>query len=63
MSNHMEYPALFEPAPEGGFIVTIPDFGWGVSQGDTEDEALQMAIALLQTPSRWRTPAPTRSCG
>jgi antitoxin HicB len=49
MSNHMEYPALFEPAPEGGFIVTIPDFGWGVSQGDTEDEALQMAIALLQT--------------
>ncbi len=45
----MEYPALFEPAGEGGFIVSIPDFGWGVSQGDTEDEALIMATALLQT--------------
>jgi antitoxin HicB len=49
MSTHMQYPALFEPAPEGGFIVTIPDFDWGVSQGDTEDEALEMATALLQT--------------
>jgi antitoxin HicB len=45
----MEYPALFEPAEEGGFIVTIPDFGWGVSQGDTEEEAREMAAALLQT--------------
>jgi antitoxin HicB len=45
----MEYPALFEPAEEGGFIVTIPDFGWGVSQGDTEEKAREMAAALLQT--------------
>jgi antitoxin HicB len=45
----MEYPALFEPAQEGGFIITIPDFGWGVSQADTEPEANAMATALLQT--------------
>jgi len=45
----MEYAALFEPAEEGGFVISIPDFGWGVSQGDTEDEARQMAAALLQT--------------
>ncbi len=45
----MEYAALFEPAREGGFVVTIPDFGWGVSQGDTEEEAREMATALLQT--------------
>lgn len=45
----MEYPALFEPAEEGGFIITIPDFGWGVSQADTEAEAQTMATALLQT--------------
>jgi antitoxin HicB len=45
----MEYTARFEPAEEGGFVVTIPDFGWGVTQGDTEDEAREMAIALLQT--------------
>jgi antitoxin HicB len=49
VSIHMEYPARFEPAKEGGFIVTIPDFGWGVTQGDTEDEAREMATALLQT--------------
>jgi antitoxin HicB len=45
----MEYPDLFEPAEEGGFVITIPDFGWGVSQADTEAEARTMATALLQT--------------
>jgi antitoxin HicB len=45
----MEYSALFEPAEEGGFVITIPDFGWGVSQGDSEEEAREMATALLQT--------------
>jgi antitoxin HicB len=69
MSTRMEYPAVFEPAPEGGFIITIPDFGWGVSQGDTEEEALQMAIALLQTLVREHIrsgqalPRPTRPRG
>jgi antitoxin HicB len=46
---YTEYAALFEPAEEGGFVITIPDFGWGVSQGDTEAEALEMAAALLET--------------
>lgn len=46
---HMEYPAMFEPAEEGGFVITIPDFGWGVSQGDSEEEAREMAVALLET--------------
>src|SRR5437773_8510408 len=45
----MEYAARFEPASEGGFVVTFPDFGWGVSQGDTEEQARGMAVALLQT--------------
>jgi antitoxin HicB len=45
----MEYAALFDPAEEGGFVITIPAFGWGVSQGDTEQEAREMAAALLQT--------------
>ena len=45
----MEYAALFEPAAEGGFVITIPAFRWGVSQGDTEQEAREMAAALLQT--------------
>jgi antitoxin HicB len=45
----MEYHARLEPAEEGGFVITIPNFGWGVSEGDTEAEAREMAIALLQT--------------
>ena len=45
----MEYFALFEPAEEGGVIITFPDFGWGISQGDTEEEARAMAAALLET--------------
>jgi len=44
MSN---YQALFEPAEEGGFVVTFPDFDWGVTQGDDEAEALEMAADAL----------------
>ena len=41
------YPALFESAEEGGFVVTFPDFGCGVTQGETEAEAMDMASDLL----------------
>jgi antitoxin HicB len=44
MSN---YEALFEPAEEGGFVVTFPDFEFGITQGDTEAEALEMATDAL----------------
>lgn len=43
----MNYQALFEPAEEGGFVVTFPDFDFGVTQGDTEAEALDMAADAL----------------
>ena len=39
----LQYQALFEPAPEGGYVVTFPDFDWGITQGDTEEEAYAMA--------------------
>ncbi len=45
----MEYPALFEPAQEGGFVVTFPDFDWGITQGDTEEEAREMAADAIRT--------------
>jgi antitoxin HicB len=48
----MEYPALFEPAQEGGFVVTFPDFGWGVTQGDSEEEAREMAADAIRTMIR-----------
>ena len=44
------YQAIFEPDREvGGFVITFPDFDWGVSQADTEAEALAMAEDLLVT--------------
>src|SRR6476660_7711486 len=47
----MEYPALFDDdtkATDGiGFVVTFPDFAWGVTQGDTEEEAREMALDAL----------------
>src|ERR1019366_8868526 len=43
----MEYPALFEPSKEGGFVVTFLDFDWGVTQGETEQDAQEMALDAL----------------
>lgn len=45
----MKYPALFEPAEEGGFVVTFPDWDWGVTQGNDEADAASMAADALET--------------
>ena len=45
----LQYPALFEPDKEaGGYVVTFPDFSFGVTQGETLEEALLMASDLLK---------------
>jgi antitoxin HicB len=42
------YRGLFEPDREaGGYVVTFPDFGYGVTQGETDEEAMEMAQDLL----------------
>lgn len=41
------YAALFEPAEEGGFVVSFPAFPGIVTQGETLDEARAMAADLL----------------
>jgi antitoxin HicB len=42
------YLALFEPDRKaGGFVVSLPDFGYGVTQGETDQEAIAMAQDLL----------------
>jgi antitoxin HicB len=42
------YLALFEPDPKaGGYVVTFPDFGYGATQGETDEEAMEMAQDLL----------------
>lgn len=43
-----EYPAHVEQEPLG-FVVTFPDFGFGVTDGDTLEEALTNAVDLLDT--------------
>jgi antitoxin HicB len=42
------YRALFEPDHKAGrYVVTFPDFGYGVTQGETDAEAMEMAQDLL----------------
>jgi len=42
------YLALFEPDQKaGGYVVTFPDFGYGVTQGETDLETMEMAQDLL----------------
>ena len=43
----MNYPALFTPAEEGGFVVTFPDIPEAITQGDTFEEAMEMAEDVL----------------
>jgi antitoxin HicB len=37
-----QYTAVFEPAPEGGFTVTVPALPGLVTEGDTLEEAREM---------------------
>jgi antitoxin HicB len=42
------YLALFErDRKAGGYVVTFPDFGYGATQGETDQEAMEMAQDLL----------------
>ena len=42
------YLASFEPdLKAGGYTVTFPDFGYGVTQGEADEEAMEMAQDLL----------------
>lgn len=45
----MKYPARFDPAEEGGFVVTFRDIPEALTQGDTEAEALDAAKQALIT--------------
>jgi antitoxin HicB len=68
-NSQSAYPARLEPAEEGGFIVTFPDFGIGVTQGDTREEALTQAADLLETmvanymAEGWELPKPSPARG
>jgi predicted RNase H-like HicB family nuclease len=65
----LAYPAHLEPVEEGGFVVTFPDFGVGITQGDDRAEALAQAADLLETmvanymAEGWDLPEPSPAQG
>lgn len=42
------YPVRLEQEADGGYVVTLPDIGYGATQGDTLEEALHQAEDLLE---------------
>ena len=42
-----KYTAIFEPAEEGGYIVHVPALDGIVTQGETLEEAAEMAVDLI----------------
>ena len=42
------YPVQLEREEDGGYVVTLPDIGYGATQGDTLEEALAQAEDMLE---------------
>lgn len=38
----LKYTAVFEPAQEGGYVVTVPALPGCITEGDTFEEAVRM---------------------
>ena len=45
----MHYRIKLEREDDGGYVVTFPDFSFGVTQGDDEEEARARAVDALET--------------
>ena len=58
-----KYTAIFEPAEEGGYVVTVPTLPGCITEGDTFEEAVDMvkdAIkTYIQSLKEHREPIPT----
>lgn len=69
MIERFDYPTHVVPDPDGGFVVTLVDFEEGVTQGDTEAEALAQAEDLLEEVVACRMhdnqdiPSPSKATG
>lgn len=48
MPDTYNYPAEIERDEDGRIVVAFPDFGWGVTDGASRDEALAEAKGLLR---------------
>lgn len=45
----LKYTAIFEPADEGGYIVSIPALPGLVTQGETFEEATEMVTDAIKS--------------
>ena len=43
------YPAIFHRTIEGGYIVVFPDFDYGATEGQTLEQAMEMAEDYIGT--------------
>lgn len=43
----MHFPAYYDPDPDGGYVVTFRDIPEAITQGDTLEEADEMAADVL----------------
>ena len=46
--GHHVYPVQLDPEEDGGYVVTLPDIGYGATQGGTLEEALLQAEDMLE---------------
>lgn len=46
--NKLNYPAIFEPAKEGGYNVFFPSFPGCVTFGNTFEDAKRKAVEVLE---------------
>ena len=45
----LRYTAIFEPAEEGGYTVTVPALPGCITEGDTFEEAVEMVKDAIQS--------------
>lgn len=61
-AKRLSYTVIFEPAEEGGYVVIAPAFGGAITQGETLEEAREMAkealIALVESYLKEGDPIP-----
>jgi predicted RNase H-like HicB family nuclease len=47
-AKEYSYTVFFEPSPEGGYLVTVPALPGLITEGDTIEEAREMARDAIQ---------------
>lgn len=48
MDNQHEYDVILIPAPEGGYVVSVPELPDVHTEGETREEALEMAKDAIE---------------